>query len=173
MFRATHGKAAIRIQGNRVCRAGSQAKAWRTRTHRGLPFAPPGRAQRADRQLQITHTSKDMREVANLSNTALAACRVMLAGAAETGARSRHASFDPIRVFSARCWATRTREARQRAPTLFTSKRCKSAPGGVRNRTALPGLGRWADEAAEMRQGHEGKPGLLGTTRECVGLWIA
>lgn len=71
------------------------------RTHRGLPFAPLRGTQKADRQLQITHTSKDTREVANLSNTALAACRITLAGAAETGARSRHASFDPIRVSGA------------------------------------------------------------------------
>ena len=45
-----------------------------------------------------TYTSKDTRRGANPSYTALAACRITLAGAAETGAGSRHASFDPI------CW---------------------------------------------------------------------
>ena len=45
--------------------------------------------------------------------------------------------------------------------------------GAFGNRTAQPDPGRWADEASEMAQGHEGKPGLLGTTRKCVGLWIA
>lgn len=44
-----------------------------------------------------THMSKDTRRVANLSYTALAACRVTLAGAAETGAGGRHATFDPLR----------------------------------------------------------------------------
>ncbi|MTD33410.1 hypothetical protein [Paludibacterium denitrificans] len=48
-------------------------------------------------KLQNTHMSKDARRVASPSYTALAACRVMLAGAAETGAGGRHATFDPIR----------------------------------------------------------------------------
>jgi hypothetical protein len=44
-----------------------------------------------------THTCRKTREGSpNPSYTALAACRLILAGAAETGAGSRHAPFDPI-----------------------------------------------------------------------------
>jgi len=48
-------------------------------------------------KLQNTHMSKDTRRVANPSYTALAACLLIGAGAAETGAGGRHATFDPIR----------------------------------------------------------------------------
>ena len=80
-----------------------------------------------------SHTSKDTREVANLSYTALAACRITLAGAAETGARSRHASFDPIRVFGAVLGdtdtggaATRTNPVHFEAVQIRTGGRSKS-----------------------------------------------
>lgn len=54
------------------------------------------RTYKAGRQLQ-THTRRKTCEGSpNPSYTALAACRLILAGAAETGAGSRHASFDPI-----------------------------------------------------------------------------
>lgn len=99
MFRAKHELALYEIRKSVfVLRAGNQAKARVTRMQGGLLCAPFRRARRADRQLQNTHTSKDMREGANLLYTALAACRVTLAGAAETGAGGRHVPFDPIRL---------------------------------------------------------------------------
>lgn len=67
------------------------------------------RRQNAGRQPANTHMSKDTRKAANFSYTALAACRVTLAGAAEMGAYGRHAMLDPIYF---RGWATRKRELR-------------------------------------------------------------
>jgi hypothetical protein len=134
-----------------------------------------GRAHRADRQLQNTHMSKDTRRVATPSHTALAACLLTGAGAAETGARRRQPPFDPIRDLTPGREVGRHGHGRRGNAHKPCSLRSGANPhrGAFGKRTALPGLGRWADEVAEMRQGREGKPGLLGTTRECVGLWIA
>lgn len=78
-------------------RAGNQAKVWwLARTVACAMHLPRGRIAQAAK-LQKTHMSKDTRRGANPSYTALAACRVTLAGAAETGAGGRHATFDPIR----------------------------------------------------------------------------
>jgi hypothetical protein len=41
--------------------------------------------------------SKDARRIASSSYTALAAYRLIVVGAAETGAGGRHATFDPLR----------------------------------------------------------------------------
>lgn len=133
------------------------------------------RTHRADRQLQNTHMSKDTRRVATPSHTALAACLLTGAGAAETGARRRQPPFDPIRGLTPGREVGRHGHGRRGNAHKPCSRRSGANPhrGAFGTRTALPGLGRWADEVAEMRQGHEGKPGLLGTTRECVGLWIA
>ena len=57
---------------------------------------PRGRiAQTA--KLQNAHMSKDARRIASSSYTALAAYRLIVVGAAETGAGGRHATFDPLR----------------------------------------------------------------------------
>lgn len=94
------------------------------------------RTQPADRQLQ-THTGGNPRLTrAKRQQTAIAAYWRNLVGAAVMGARGRQPPFDPLQDLAAvrsRGWATRTRELRQRRPTLFNVKRCKSAPGGVRN----------------------------------------
>jgi hypothetical protein len=135
---------------------------------------PRGRIEQTAK-LQNTHMSKDTRRVATPSHTALAACLLTGAGAAETGARRRQPPFDPIRDLTPGREVGRHGHGRRGDAHRPCSQRSGANPhrGAFGTRTALPGLGRWADEVAEMRQGHEGKPGLLGTTRECVGLWIA
>jgi len=66
------------------------------------------RVQQAGRQLQ-THTSERTREEnANSSQTAVALCRLIVAGKAATGAGVGHHPFDPIN--NNWRWATRKRE---------------------------------------------------------------
>lgn len=72
---------------------------------------PEGRPPTAN-----THALTGTVDIANINqSTALAVCRVTLAGTAETGAGGRQPSFDPIRFNAKACWATRKRDAWQHA----------------------------------------------------------
>ena len=96
MFRAKLANEPIHICGQR-CFEGMQPSESLGVSHARRPaLCALLRAYKAGRQLQ-THTRRKTRERSpNPSYTASAACRLILAGAAETGAGSRHAPFDPI-----------------------------------------------------------------------------
>lgn len=67
----------------------------------GLPGAPwrqPGRSRQTANCKRHTPGETPRDDSARSSQTALAACRVALAGAAETGAGRRQPPFDPIRA---------------------------------------------------------------------------
>jgi len=76
------------------------------------PVSLRERGYRADARLLKHHGGNPAFEIASLEQTAEAACRVILAGAATTGAGRGHPSFDPIQAGQRPgCWATWTREA--------------------------------------------------------------